>query len=174
MQDPGGKKCQSRKAMLLTVDVGNTNITMGVFDREFLPGMFRMTTKRQRTSDEYGMTICGILEHRGIDPQQIDAVIIASVVPDNHAFPDKRHHRVPAHHAGDVTGDAYTLISRFLHLHLPPGQSSQKFLFNHEEIAPGETKIFTPVTHKQGLFSPDCYNGKSLFTMGEEDEEKED
>ena len=82
MQDPGGKKCQSRKAMLLTVDVGNTNITMGVFDREFLPGMFRMTTKRQRTSDEYGMTICGILEHRGVDPKQIDAVIIASVVPD--------------------------------------------------------------------------------------------
>lgn len=36
MQDLGGKKCQSRKAMLLTVDVGNTNITMGVFDREFL------------------------------------------------------------------------------------------------------------------------------------------
>ena len=68
--------------MLLTIDVGNTNITMGAFDGEFLPGMFRMTTKRQRTSDEYGMTICGILEHRGIDPKQIDAVIIASVVPD--------------------------------------------------------------------------------------------
>ena len=48
--------------MLLTIDVGNTNITMGAFDGEFLPGMFRMTTKRQRTSDEYGMTICGILE----------------------------------------------------------------------------------------------------------------
>ena len=45
--------------MLLTIDVGNTNITMGAFDGEFLPGMFRMTTKRQRTSDEYGMTICG-------------------------------------------------------------------------------------------------------------------
>ena len=68
--------------MLLTIDVGNTNITMGAFDGEFLPGMFRMTTKRQRTSDEYGMTICGILEHRGIDPKRIDAVIIASVVPD--------------------------------------------------------------------------------------------
>ena len=68
--------------MLLTIDVGNTNITMGVFRGEELLGMFRMTTKRPRTSDEYGMTICGILEHRGIDPKQIDAVIIASVVPD--------------------------------------------------------------------------------------------
>lgn len=68
--------------MLLTIDVGNTNITMGVFRDEFLQGMFRMTTKQSRTSDEYGFTICGILEHRGIDPKNIDAVIIASVVPD--------------------------------------------------------------------------------------------
>ncbi len=45
--------------------------------------------------------------------------------------------------------------------------------FNGEEIAPGETKVFTPATHRQGLFSPDCYNGKSLFTVGEEDEENE-
>ena len=73
--------------MLLTIDIGNTNITMGVFEEEKLLGMFRMTTKRQRTSDEYGFTICGILEHRGIDPEKIDAVIIASVVPDiMHSF----------------------------------------------------------------------------------------
>ena len=73
--------------MLLTIDIGNTNITMGVFEGEFLLGMLRMTTKRQRTSDEYGFTICGILEHRGIDPKKIDAVIIASVVPDiMHSF----------------------------------------------------------------------------------------
>ena len=61
--------------MLLTIDIGNTNITMGVFEEEMLLGMFRMTTKRQRTSDEYGFTICGILEHRGIDPKKIDAEI---------------------------------------------------------------------------------------------------
>lgn len=68
--------------MLLTIDAGNTNITMGVFENEFLQGMFRMTTRQSRTSDEYGFTICGILEHRGIAPKDIDAVIIASVVPD--------------------------------------------------------------------------------------------
>lgn len=68
--------------MLLTIDVGNTNITLGVFSGEILQGMFRMTTKQARTSDEYGFTICGILEHRGIAPEEIDAVIIASVVPD--------------------------------------------------------------------------------------------
>ena len=48
-------------------------------------------------------------------------------------------------------------------------QKGYSLIFNHEEIAPGETKVFTPVTHRQGLFSPDCYNGKSLFTVGEED-----
>ena len=53
-------------------------------------------------------------------------------------------------------------------------QKGHSLIFNHEEIAPGETKVFTPDTHKQGLFSPDCYNGKSLFTMGDEDAEKED
>ncbi len=68
--------------MLLTIDVGNTNITMGVFHDAELLGTFRMTTKRPRTSDEYGFTICGILEHRNIHSTDIDAVIIASVVPD--------------------------------------------------------------------------------------------
>lgn len=68
--------------MLLTIDVGNTNITLGIFKDEKLLGTFRMTTKRSRTSDEYGFTICGILEHRNISPQEIQAVIIASVVPD--------------------------------------------------------------------------------------------
>lgn len=68
--------------MLLTIDVGNTNITLGVFENETLKGTFRMTTKRSRTSDEYGFNICGILEHRNIMPQDIGDVIIASVVPD--------------------------------------------------------------------------------------------
>ena len=68
--------------MLLTIDVGNTNITLGVFDHDKLVGTFRMTTKRPRTSDEYGFTICGILEHRDVEAEDVDAVIIASVVPD--------------------------------------------------------------------------------------------
>lgn len=68
--------------MLLTIDVGNTNITLGTFHNDNLVGTFRMTTKLPRTSDEYGLTICGILEHRDVSPQDIDAVIVASVVPD--------------------------------------------------------------------------------------------
>ena len=57
--------------MLLTIDVGNTNITLGIFKEKALLGTFRMTTKRSRTSDEYGFTICGILEHRNISPKEI-------------------------------------------------------------------------------------------------------
>ena len=68
--------------MLLTIDVGNTNVTMGVFEGDVLRGTFRMTTKQPRTSDEYGFQICGILEHRGIKAEGIHAVIVASVVPD--------------------------------------------------------------------------------------------
>lgn len=68
--------------MLLGVDVGNTNITFGVFDGESIEGTFRMTTKLLRTSDEYGICIRDLLEHNNIAPKDIEDVIIASVVPN--------------------------------------------------------------------------------------------
>lgn len=67
--------------MLLTIDAGNTNITMGVFDDEQLVGSFRFTTKIPRTSDELGFLICNMLITKGIDPHSIEYVIISSVVP---------------------------------------------------------------------------------------------
>lgn len=67
--------------MLLVIDVGNTNITCGVFREEELIGSFRITTKLQRTSDEYGITICELLNYRGVQSSEVEAVIIASVVP---------------------------------------------------------------------------------------------
>ena len=68
--------------MLLVIDVGNTNITLGVFKGEELLGTYRMTTKIQRTSDEYGITLRELVEHQGILSTDIDACIVASVVPD--------------------------------------------------------------------------------------------
>ncbi len=68
--------------MLLVIDVGNTNITMGVFKGKELSGTFRMTTKLPRTSDEYGITLKELIERQGIRSGDIDAVIVASVVPD--------------------------------------------------------------------------------------------
>ena len=68
--------------MLLVIDVGNTNITLGVFNGENLSATFRMTTKIQRTSDEYGIALNELIWHQGFEKSDIDACIVASVVPD--------------------------------------------------------------------------------------------
>lgn len=68
--------------MLLTVDIGNTNITAGVFDEEKIVATFRMTTQQTRTSDEYGMILCDLLEHNQVSIKSITDVIVASVVPN--------------------------------------------------------------------------------------------
>ena len=68
--------------MLVTIDVGNTNITFGVFDKKALVTTFRMTTKQLRTSDEYGIDILEMLERNRIFGKDVENVIIASVVPD--------------------------------------------------------------------------------------------
>ncbi len=68
--------------MLLAIDIGNTNITMGVFRGEILMGNFRMTTQIPRTSDEFGVLIRELLRSSGFEPKDIENVIIASVVPD--------------------------------------------------------------------------------------------
>lgn len=67
--------------MLLVIDVGNTNITLGVFDDVNLKATFRLTTKTARTSDEYGLLICNLLVARKIDTREVKEVTIASVVP---------------------------------------------------------------------------------------------
>lgn len=73
--------------MLLAIDIGNTNITLGLFDDTELVAQFRLTTRQQRTSDEYGLDLCGLVEHRGFKITDIEAVIISSVVPDiMHSF----------------------------------------------------------------------------------------
>lgn len=67
--------------MLLAIDVGNTNITLGVFDGEKIVGTFRLNTGIARTSDEYGIVIGDIMELNKIPRDSIQNVIIASVVP---------------------------------------------------------------------------------------------
>jgi type III pantothenate kinase len=67
--------------MLLVIDTGNTNTTLGVFDREELVTHWRLTTARVRTVDEYGVYARNLFEFAGIDFKAITAVVIASVVP---------------------------------------------------------------------------------------------
>lgn len=68
--------------MLLVIDVGNTNITLGVFKKEELVATFRMTTKQSRTSDEFGILMRLMIQERGLDKDEVKDVIISSVVPD--------------------------------------------------------------------------------------------
>jgi type III pantothenate kinase len=67
--------------MLLAIDVGNTNIAIGVYRGKALIGNWRMTTIQNRTSDETGMFLVSILSHAGILPADITDVIVCSVVP---------------------------------------------------------------------------------------------
>jgi type III pantothenate kinase len=67
--------------MLLAIDVGNTNIVLGVFDNGRLIHSWRLQTLRERTSDELGLLVDGLFAHRGLSPSQVTGVILGSVVP---------------------------------------------------------------------------------------------
>ncbi len=68
--------------MLLVIDVGNTNMTLGVYEGEQLLATFRMMAETPRTSDEYGVMITQLLKNRGIDVKELEGTIVASVVPE--------------------------------------------------------------------------------------------
>ena len=68
--------------MILVIDVGNTNITYGVYDAGKLAATFRIATKQARTSDEYGVLLADMLRMKKMDIEQIEGTIIASVVSD--------------------------------------------------------------------------------------------
>jgi type III pantothenate kinase len=67
--------------MLLAIDVGNTNIVLGVFNGTTLVQSWRLQTLRERTSDELGLLVDGLFSHSRIERSQIKGIVIASVVP---------------------------------------------------------------------------------------------
>jgi type III pantothenate kinase len=67
--------------MLLVIDAGNTNVTLGVFRGAELLVQWRLVTDHNRSSDEYGAEVLSLFEADGLDVKEIDAVVIASVVP---------------------------------------------------------------------------------------------
>jgi type III pantothenate kinase len=67
--------------MLLAVDVGNTNIVYGLFSGEKLVHQFRVESGRGRTADEYAVVLWQLLAMNRVEAKEIDAAIIASVVP---------------------------------------------------------------------------------------------
>ena len=67
--------------MLVVIDIGNTNITIGIYKENRLIGNYRLTTKMKRTSDEYGFMIMNFLSASKVEIADIKDVIISSVVP---------------------------------------------------------------------------------------------
>ncbi len=68
--------------MIVVFDVGNTNITVGVYQEDVLLTTFRMRSKVVRTSDEYGLLLMQFLQQKGIEVDGVQGVVIASVVPN--------------------------------------------------------------------------------------------
>lgn len=67
--------------MLLALDVGNTNVTIGAFDGEKLAGRWRLRTIREQTADEWGILIRNLFSLSSLDLSSVDGVILSSVVP---------------------------------------------------------------------------------------------
>ncbi len=67
--------------MILTVDIGNTTTVAGIFDAERLCAHWRLYSERDRTSDEYGLTLKGLILNSSIEPGSIKGAIISCVVP---------------------------------------------------------------------------------------------
>ena len=67
--------------MLLGIDIGNTNLTIGLFEGAEIIMRWRIATHRDMMPDEYGMQFRFLLEHNGIQPLSIEGICIASVVP---------------------------------------------------------------------------------------------
>lgn len=67
--------------MLLAIDVGNTNIVLGVFDGARLAESWRLATLRERTADEIGILVTHLFARSGIALNRVSGVILSSVVP---------------------------------------------------------------------------------------------
>lgn len=67
--------------MLLTIDIGNTNIKYGIYKGKELVASFRVSSRISRTADEYGSVLVNLLDDRGIKKADVDGIIISSVIP---------------------------------------------------------------------------------------------
>ena len=67
--------------MLLTIDIGNTNITLGLYQGEQPGPRWRLATDHERMPDEFGLQFVGLITHAGVRPEEITGICLASVVP---------------------------------------------------------------------------------------------
>ncbi|MEK7324769.1 MAG: type III pantothenate kinase [Chloroflexota bacterium] len=67
--------------MFLAIDIGNTNITLGLYEGETPGPRWRLSTVHERMPDEYGLQLIGLFNHAGIKSDDVTAIALASVVP---------------------------------------------------------------------------------------------
>ena len=67
--------------MLLAIDIGNTNVVLGVYEGKKLLTHWRLLTEPERTADEYGVLISYLASAQGVRREQIDAIVVSCVVP---------------------------------------------------------------------------------------------
>jgi type III pantothenate kinase len=67
--------------MLLAIDIGNTNVTVGIYEGEVLGPRWRLATAHDKTQDEYGTLLLGLFRRANISPGDVHAIAMASVVP---------------------------------------------------------------------------------------------
>jgi len=69
-------------SMLLTIDIGNTNLTLGLYNGDSLGRHWRLATDHARMPDEYGLTFLGLLQNAGRTVGELTGIVMASVVPN--------------------------------------------------------------------------------------------
>lgn len=121
--------------MILVLDIGNTNIKLGVFENDKLKGTWRISTDLRKTSDEYGIAVLEMLKTGNITPEDLEGVIMSSVVPGinftiEHMLTDYIHKKPimvgagiktglniridnPRETGGDIICDAVSAIKRY-------------------------------------------------------------
>lgn len=67
--------------MLLAVDIGNTNVTVGIFEGERLRATWRMASNIEQMPDEYAATLLNLMRHRGLETTDIKEIAMCCVVP---------------------------------------------------------------------------------------------
>jgi type III pantothenate kinase len=67
--------------VLLTIDIGNTNLTLGLYEGETLGPRWRLATDHEKMPDEYGLQLAGLLAHSDLTAKDISGICLASVVP---------------------------------------------------------------------------------------------
>ncbi len=121
--------------MILVLDIGNTNVKLGVFENEKLKGTWRISTDLRKTSDEYGIAVIEMLKTADVTPDDIEGIIMSSVVPAinftiEHMLTDYIHKKPiivgagirtglnikidnPKETGGDIICDAVSAIKRY-------------------------------------------------------------